>query len=315
MNWKKKLFPGAAALVLAVTALFPRALAATPPTGGTHEAALQADWSAADFATTCYPVSVTRSEDGSQICKVYELAPGDDPAGIPRKVFERGGWHYTFVELVRKELPEHQERAHTETFTAQSKTKDAEAVLALLPATREAATEDGFTGVLELRLDTVKVEPSGYGSATKELTAQRTYPNLADQDAAYIPKSVEENGKTLTLADVQWTAGQDGRYTALALYSGAATGSYVKGYTVTAQYSGTVGRTAVEKVQYTAIFTGTRIEPEPQPSAAPDQSAGKTAAPLWLSIALPVGAAALAIGAAVVRVRREAMERKGGGEE
>lgn len=291
MNFVYKLFPGAAALVLAVTALLPRALAAESPA-----------------AAACYPVSAIQSEDKTSICKVYELAPGDDPAFIPRDEFERGGWHYTFVELVRKELPERQERAHTEMFTAESKTKDAEAVLALLPETREAATEDGFTGVLELRLDTVKVEPSGYGSATKELTAQRTYPNLADQDAAYIPKSVEENGKTLTLTDVQWTAGQDGRYTAVAVYSGTATGSYVKGYTVTAQYSGTVSRTAVEKVQYTAIFTGTRIDPEPQPSAAPEQSVKKIAAPLWLSIALPAGAA-------VVRVRREAMERKGGGEE
>lgn len=311
---KRKIIPCLLALALSAS-LAPSVLAAALPAGPHCEAALQADRSAADLAAACYPVSVTRSEDKTSICKVYELAPGDDPALIPRAAFERDGWRYTLTELVRKELPVRQERTCTETFTAESKTRDTEAVLALLPQTREIAAGDGFSGVLELRLDTVKVEPSGYGSATRELTARRTYPNLADQDAAYIPKSVEENGKTLTLTDVQWTAGQDGRYTALALYSGTATGSYVKSYTVTAQYSGTVSRTAVEKVRYTAMFTGTKLEPEPQPSAAPDQSAGKTAAPLWLSIALPVGAAALAIGAAVVRVRREAMERKGGGEE
>ena len=92
-------------------------------------------------------------------------------------------------------------------------------------------------GTLTLRLDTVQVEPSGYGSSTKQLSVKRSYPNLAEQDTQYIPKSIEDNGRPLTLSDIQWqtdnTANMDGyavadRYTAVATYTGSATSSYVK---------------------------------------------------------------------------------------
>ena len=134
-------------------------------------------------------------------------------------------------------------------------------------------------GTLTLRLDTVQVEPSGYGTATKGISTKRSYPNLAEQDTQYIPKSITENGKTLTLTDIQWqtdnTANLDGyavadRYTAVATYSGSATSSYVKGYTVTADYVGTVSRIALNRVRYVAIFEGTPIQPtEPAETPAP----------------------------------------------
>ena len=52
---KRKILPPLLALAL-VAALVPSALAAAPP-------------------STCYPTSVTRSEDGTQIRKVYDLGP------------------------------------------------------------------------------------------------------------------------------------------------------------------------------------------------------------------------------------------------
>ena len=151
-----------------------------------------------------------------------------------------------------------------------SKNKDMGSVLALLPQEREFITDDGMVGTLTLRLDTVKVEVAGYGSSTKEVRTTRSYPNLAGQDTQYIPKSIEDNGRTLTLQKVDWqtdnTASMDGyaigdRYTAVATYTGSATSSYVKGYTVTADYSGTVSRIALNKTRYVAIFEGTPIAP------------------------------------------------------
>ena len=69
-------------------------------------------------------------------------------------------------------------------------------------------------GTLTLQLDTVRVEVAGYGSSTKEISATRSYPILAGQDTQYIPKTIEENGKTLTLKDIDWqtdnTATSDG---------------------------------------------------------------------------------------------------------
>lgn len=236
---------------------------------------------AAEESPVCYPTAITVSEDGTELRKVYDLSPEADPAGIPRSDFEQGGFHYTFTDILRQELPEYEERVHTETVSFDSPKKDMESVLALLPQEREAVTEDGFLGTLSLKLDSVRVEVSGYGSTTKELSATRTYPNLDGQDTACIPKSIEDNGKTLTLQSIDWqisnAANVDGyavgeRYTAVATYTGTSTSSYVKGYTVTAEYTGTVSRINLNRVRYIAIFEGVSlvpVEPEPTATAAP----------------------------------------------
>ena len=210
---------------------------------------------AADFepavpdAKVCYPTSIVRNDDGTELKKIYDLSPEDDPAGIPRSDFRQDGFQYTLTDLLKQELPENESRQHTEHVSIESAKKDMESVLALLPQEREFITDDGLMGTLTLKLDTVQVEPSGYGSSTKQLSVKRSYPNLAEQDTQYIPKSIEDGGRTLTLSDIQWqtdnTANMDGyavadRYTAVATYTGSATSSYVNGYTVTADYTGTV---------------------------------------------------------------------------
>lgn len=268
---------------------------------------------AAETAAVCYPTSVTRSEDGTEIKKIYDLSPEDDPAGIPRSDFEQDGFRYTLIDLLKQELPEHEERQHTETVSLESKNKDMASVLALLPQEREFVTDDGLMGTLTLQLDTVKVEVAGYGSSTKEISATRTYPNLAGQDTQYIPKTIEENGKTLTLQNINWqtdnTASTDGyalgdRFTAVATYTGSATSSYVKGYTVTADYTGTVSRIALNKTRYVAIFEGSALQPAAVPAEQTPVQFN------WAVILVPFGIVALAgagIGAAVfIRHRREA---------
>ena len=233
-----------------------------------------------DTPEVCYPTSVSRSEDGTEIRKYYDLSPEDDPAGIPRSDFEQDGYRYTLIDLLKQELPENESRPHTETVSLQSKSKDMESVLALLPQEKEFITEDGLSGVLTLQLDTVQVEVAGYGSSTREVSATRSYPNLASQDTANIPKTIEDNGRTLTLQNISWqtdnTASMDGyamgdRFTAVATYTGSATSSYVTGYTVTADYTGTVSRIALNKTRYVAIFEGTPLEPV-VPEVAPDEA-------------------------------------------
>ena len=104
----------------------------------------------------CYPTSVSRSEDGTEIRKYYDLGPEEDPAGIPRSDFEQDGFRYTLIDLLKQELPENESRQHTETVSLESKSKDMESVLALLPQEKEFITEDGLSGVLTLQLDTVR---------------------------------------------------------------------------------------------------------------------------------------------------------------
>lgn len=278
--------------------------------------ALAAEAGMAEAGTTpqvCYPTSVTRSEDGTEIRKYYDLSPEEDPAGIPRSDFEQDGFRYTLTDLLKQELPENESRQHTETVSLESKSKDMESVLTLLPQEREFITEDGLSGTLTLQLDTVQVEVSGYGSSTREVSATRSYPNLASQDTANIPKTIEDNGRTLTLQSINWqtdnTASLDGyalgdRFTAVATYTGTATSSYVKGYTVTANYTGTVSRIALNKTRYVAIFEGTALQPvEPEP----EQGESGVAQFNWAAILVPFGIVALAgagIGAALFMKRR-----------
>ncbi len=265
---------------------------------------------AAELPEVCYPTSIQCSEDKTELKKIYDLSPDADPAGIPRSDFEKDGYHYTLVDLLRQELPENESRQHTEHVSVESAKKDMESVLALLPQEREFITDDGLTGTLTLKLDTVQVEPSGYGSSTKQLSVKRSYPNLAEQDTQYIPKTIEDNGRTLTLSDIQWqtdnTANMDGyavadRYTAVATYTGSATSSYVKGYTVTADYSGTVSHIALDRVRYVAIFEGTPIQPA--------ISVAKNATFRWSYVLVPLGVVAAAGagvgGALLVKHRRE----------
>ena len=271
----------------------------------------------------CYPTSITRSEDGGEIRKIYDLSPTDDPAGIPRSDFEQDGFRYTLTDLLKQELPEYEERQHTETVSLESKSKDMASVLALLPQEREFITDDGLTGTLTLQLDTVQVEVAGYGSSTKEVQATRSYPNLAGQDTQYIPKTIEDNGRTLTLQSIDWqtdnTASTDGyalgdRFTAVATYTGSATSSYVKGYTVTADYTGTVSRIALNKTRYVAIFEGTAIVPVEPAVELPDV----LEAPKqfnWAYVLVPLGVVAAAgggVGIALFLKRRRESDESGG---
>ena len=285
--------------------------------GSGANSARQGGASGADFVTTSYPTSVTRSEDGAEIHKVYDLSPEQDPAGIPRSDFEQDGFHYTLTDLLQQELPEYESRPHTETVSLESKSKDMESVLALLPQEKEFVTEDGLSGTLALQLDTVQVEAAGYGSSTRQVSATRSYPNLASQDTASIPKSIEEDGRPLTLQNIDWrtdnTASVAGyamgdRYTAVATYTGTATSSYVTGYTVTADYSGTVSRIALNRVRYVAIFEGEPLEP-----AVPMEEPGDGLAQFnWAAILLPLGVVFTVggvIGACLfVKRRRESKE-------
>ena len=187
---------------------------------------------------------------------------------------------------------------------------DMESVLALLPQEKEFITDDGLIGTLELQLDTVQVEVAGYGSSTKKVSATRSYPNLVNQDTANIPKTITDNGRTLTLETLQWqtdnTASLDGyalgdRFTAVATYTGSATSSYVTGYTVTADYTGTVSHIALDRVRYVAIFEGTPIQPL---TGTEDSSSGQFN---WGAVLLPFGivaAGGAGIGAAVFFRRR-----------
>lgn len=232
--------------------------------GSAH--ALAAEAGSQEQSASYYPISVEEYTAGDldepRIQKVYQLSLSDDPSGIPTGDFVRNGRLYYLLDMTRKDEVGVDTQPHTETVTLPSKTDNMEEILKGLDAELEITTEDGYTGVLRLDHTTVQVTTDGYATKTQSVSASRSYPNLSEADISLIPKSIEDKGKTLTLADVQWasaeqTDGEGGiitRYTANASYTGSSSYQYATGYTVTADYTGEVAKTGCSVVTYTAIF-------------------------------------------------------------
>ncbi len=221
-----------------------------------------------------YPISVEEytyeEQNEPRINKVYQLSLSDNPSGIPTKDFVRNGRLYYLLDMTRKDEVGVDTKPHTETVTRPSDTSNMEEILQGLEAELEVTTEEGYTGVLRLDHTSVQVTTDGYATKTQPLSATRSYPNLSEADVSLVPKSIEDSGRTLTLADVQWQEA-GGFYNAAATYTGTASSKYATGYTVTADYAGEVAKTTSGTVLYTAVF-GLAEEQEavtaiPQPAA------------------------------------------------
>lgn len=249
-----------------------------------------------------YPISVDEYIGGDfdepRIQKVYQLSLDDDPAKIPTEDFVRNGRLYYLLDMTRQDEIGVDTKSHIQTVTLPSKTNDMERILQTLDAEIEVTTEDGYTGKLHLDHTTVKVTTDGYATKTGTVSASRTYSNLSDADLSLMPKSISDNGKNLTLADVQWSNSTDGettRYTATARYTGTTSSKYATGYTVTADYSGEVSKTGCDVVVYTAIFGSVEAPKEENVERTPVDLSG-----LKRSAIVGVGILAFALGGTFV---------------
>lgn len=252
-----------------------------------------------------YPIEVQEYMEGDnpRIKKVYQLSLNEDPAGIPTGDFERDGRLYFLLDMTRKDEVGVDTQPYTETITLESNTGKLEEVLKRLDPELEITTEDGYTGTLALDYTSVTVEAAGYATKTRTLSATRTYPNLSDADISLIPKTIEDGGRTLTLADVQWESAEQmeagaavTRYTANATYGGTSSTQYATGYTVTASYVGEVARTDCKVVTYTAIF-GSMEAPAKAEQAREDGQTAQAGTVNWpLTAACVGGVGLLALG-------------------
>ena len=225
---------------------------------------------AAPAPITAYPSGVAEIRDGSgwQIVKTYELADGEDPAGIPREPFERGGWAFTLTDITRAETSVAETREHTETVTLETETNELETILPLLPPTMEYRSEDGFVGILSLDVSSIAVETAGTRASSYTMSVTREYPHLSTNDTGLVPKTVTDRGATYSLAGVDWRAGNTVTvdytalpeyYTAIATYTATGTSTRVTGYATTAEYTGTLAKLSQGRVIYTAYFLGEEI--------------------------------------------------------
>lgn len=109
-----------------------------------------------------------------------------------------------------------------------------------------------------------------YKRSSYTVTATKNYTGLDRNDSSYIDKTVEKNGRTLSLSNVTWSVESTAlvgdelvpaTYSAVATYSGSASSTVATGYITTAEYKGTVVSSGISSILYTVTYLGTKIEP------------------------------------------------------
>ncbi|WP_287826967.1 hypothetical protein [Oscillibacter sp.] len=223
------------------------------------------------------PVSlVVENLNGQQrIVKTYELPPGTDPETLKEPSFTYDGFTYTWAYTTKDEHTFLETKAVTETVTVETGKKDLNTVLEQLAPS--IPYDDGeFSGELALDHTTITTEAAGYATKSGKVTATKTIGPLDRNDMSYVPATTVKDGKTLTLANVEWQViGTDlvgdvlapSSYQAVATYSASTSYQVATGYVSTAEYKGTVTASGVDTITYTVVYVGTEIVPEtPQPT-------------------------------------------------
>lgn len=129
---------------------------------------------------------------------------------------------------------------------------------------------EGATQLYEntLALDHTSLNTVAAGYATKNytVTETKTIGQLDRNDMSYVPATTIKNGRTLSLANVEWqVTGTDlvgealmpSQYQAVATYSAKASYQAATGYVTTAEYVGDVTHEGVESVTYVLTYIGT----------------------------------------------------------
>lgn len=243
------------------------------------------------------------SGDCKTVEKVYVLPKDSDENLIPQEAFTENDVEYIFEEMNVKDNSEEDAKEYAENVNFHTSTNDAETVVALFSPTVEVTTEDGYVGTLTFDQSTLELTPAGYSSRKFTVTEERSYPNLASADTSLVPKTIDKDGITLTLADIEWITAADEtingtevavRYTANAIYTGTETKTYVNGYTASADYKGTVTKAVNDTVTYTAVFKENKETPVPDTDL--DEAKDNTLETVVIAVGSVVCAAALGAG-------------------
>lgn len=229
---------------------------------------------------------VSENLNGQQrIVKTYALAPEIDPEELKEPDFEYEGYLYTWAYTLKQENPYLNTKSATETVTVETAKNDLALILAELAPTRPY--DDGeYTGELALDHTSLTTEAAGYTTKYSTTTETKVIGGLDRNDMSYVPATTVKNGKTLSLADVEWQvtgtalvgeALVPSQYQAVATYSASSSYQAATGYVTTAEYHGDVVSTGIESITYTVVYTGSAIEPE-EPAGRDGILSGQTAA-------------------------------------
>ena len=284
---KIRLFCTSAALLLACLSPMQAAALAQEDTASAASS-VQAESANADATSTqgdstYLPVDVQMSADGLTCKKIYDVPTGTSPDQIPQEDFDRGDMHYTFQDMLRIEMPDIDRKMHSETVTVSSTSDNSNDVMALLPKSKPVTTDNGYSGTAYLDVSSISTKVAGTESVSEALSVTREFPNMPEMDMTGIPKTIEDNGHTLTFSDIEWLpeieetdnlGTMETTYTAVVTYTGTATSSRTTGYTVTATYAGEVSHRNNDCIRYIAVYGGEPIIIEPEDNTEPPDLTG-----------------------------------------
>ena len=219
------------------------------------------------FALEVPTDTVVQNLNGSQqAIKTFTIPANQNPQSLIEEPFELEGYLYTFADIVKEENMVDESKSHTETITLETDTDDLAKILDQLKPTIEY--DDGvFCGTLALDHTSIHTEASGYATKSYTVSETKTIGQLDRNDMSYVPPTTVKNGRTLSLANVEWqVTGTDlvgetlmpSSYQAVATYSAKASYQAATGYVTTAEYTGDVTHEGVESVTYVLTYLGTK---------------------------------------------------------
>lgn len=220
------------------------------------------------FALEVPTDTVVQNLNGSQqVIKTFTIPADQDPQSLIEQPFELEGYLYTFTDIVKTENAVEESKPHTEVITVETDKNDLALILQQLKPTVEF--DNGtFKGTLALDHTSLNTEASGYAAKSYTVSEVKTIGRLDRNDMSYVPSATIKNGRTLSLADVEWqVTGTDlvgetlvpSSYQAVATYSARVPYQAATGYITTAEYTGEITREGVESITYVLTYLGTKV--------------------------------------------------------
>ena len=213
---------------------------------------------------------VVENLNGQQrMVKTYVLSPEADPDTLKEPSFDYDGFHYTWAYTTKEEQPFLDAKTVTETVTVETSSDDLTDILAALAPS--IPYDDGeYVGELALDHTTLTTVAAGYTTKYGTVSETKVISNLDRNDMSYVPATTVKNGRTLSLAGVEWqVTGTDlvgetlspSSWQAVATYTVSTSWQAATGYVTTAEYHGEVVSEGIESVTYTVVYTGAETVP------------------------------------------------------
>ena len=264
------------------------------------------------FAAEVPETFVTENLNGQQrLVKTYTLVPDIDPETLKEPSFEYDGFTYTWAYTTKEEHPFLETKDVVEIITVETAKNDLAQILAELTPSIEY--DDGsFSGELTLDHTTLTTEAAGYTTKYSKTTETKVIAHLDRNDMSYVPATTVKNGKTLSLANVDWQVtgttlvGESlvpSQFQAVATYSASNSYKAATGYVTTAEYHGEVTSEGIKNITYTVVYTGTEILPE-IPDEPPEKPSGFMLTSEHMRMTAIILLSLLLIGLLVILIRR-----------